>query len=196
MQITKVSFLKRKNLGNYEHEEISAEAILEEGSNETLEGCIKDLRSSIERGFGHEVLEKPAVETPAPKKEKEIKPEKKAKKEAEPVATKPVEQPAKEAAEESSEENTEAEGDTAAEALEEAKKDAAKKKSLATKYSRNDDKHKKHLADWLDIEHKGWRERASKAKEVSAEMEGQPFLDREGSILKSFRADFTKKLKG
>lgn len=66
-----VRFLRRKNLGNYEHEEVELSGKLEDG--DTVDGCLAKLKLTAETALG---LVKKPVNTPDPKQE-EVEEEKK-----------------------------------------------------------------------------------------------------------------------
>ena len=63
MQVTTIKFMKRKNLGNYEHEEISMEAVLQEG--EDAGEAALSLMSLVSQALQGEIKAEPSKK-PAP----------------------------------------------------------------------------------------------------------------------------------
>lgn len=88
MKITTVKYMKRKNLGNYEHEECQVEGMIEEG--ESPEGCILRLKTFVEQALEGTLGASPAinqkVEAPVVAKEEKPAPQKRAPKAAKPAA--------------------------------------------------------------------------------------------------------------
>lgn len=93
MKNNQISYMRRKNLGNYEHEEVMISVAAEDGEdrgkvlntikNEVLSALGLDNQVSQEPAAVEEVVEEPAAEE-APEKKPKKKPAKKGKKEKEP----------------------------------------------------------------------------------------------------------------
>lgn len=76
MKITKITYTERKNLGNYEHSEITTEAEVFEG--ESAEKVLEDLKSFTREGlYGPEQLPLVPQAEDSPQKEKKTKKKKK-----------------------------------------------------------------------------------------------------------------------
>ena len=164
------------NKGNYESEDISVSANLEEGSVAEL---IEHLK-----GLVHGKPSNPVADTTSP-----VASEPK----AEPAK---VDTPPKKAA-------PKAKKAAAVEAVEETKEvetlptkaEPKTVKKVATPYDRTNDLHKKLIGEILDKEFAGWRKSSGRAKDASAEMNGKDFLDNEGLILASFKESFRELMK-
>lgn len=61
MRITSIKLMKRKNLGNYEHEEVSVEAVIGEG--ETVEKAFVDLSNFVDSALNGTLGSKEAIHT-------------------------------------------------------------------------------------------------------------------------------------
>lgn len=59
MQVTTIKFMKRKNLGNYEHEEITVEAIVDE--TESPEGAVVRLKNFVNESLEGNLGASPAI---------------------------------------------------------------------------------------------------------------------------------------
>jgi hypothetical protein len=163
MKISIIKYTERKNLGNYEHKEITAEAILEDGEN-TL-AAIVNLRLFVQDGlhgsvYKDEVIPQVKVEEvvaeisiPAVKEKKT-----RAKKEKE---VEVVEE----------------------EVIPEIPKEA--KEVPAIPYNRDLDTHRQLLSSYLNNHHRSWKT-AQGVKEFSMSLVGKPFLNIDGEVVESF----------
>lgn len=192
MEILEVKYAKRFNLGDYQHEEYTVVAEVEEGeSADTVLATIKELVHRNQAGKSSVVepsLAAPvAEEAPAPKKGKGRPPGAKNK----PKAVEEV--PAEVVAEVEEHEAKE-------EAKEEEEKAPPQKKlkKVGEVYSRSSEIHKKIFAEILGDVYPMWKSTdagKSKAKNASMKMEGVEFLDSEGEVLESFLAELEFNLK-
>jgi len=175
MRVSEVKFTKRYNVGNYEHEEYSLNAVLEEDENHVE--AMSQLKADVIAAYTEE---KSTV-----------------KKSTKKAAAAVVE----EEEEETTETETSDEEDTAEEVEEEpvlaAKKGKAKKtfKKKAQVYQRSNDTHKELFSGVMNAVAPAWKkttESKAKAKEVSMKFEGVDFLDENGSVLETFKAAVKK----
>jgi hypothetical protein len=67
MNITTIKYLKRKNLGNFEHEEISVEAVLTEGEDSAA--ALHQLKEFVASALNGEVVAPSKITVEAPKEE-------------------------------------------------------------------------------------------------------------------------------
>jgi glucan-binding YG repeat protein len=189
MKITHMEFLKRKETSRFEHEDFKVYVKLEEDQDATTVAmeAVKFVEEILARkaqpGINSQIdmklevtkvpnlksqsEEKVATETKAPAPTVEKEPTRRAAKKAEPAAK--VEQ--------------------------EEVKEEKKSKRLSTKevvYDRGNDVHKKVLRSYLDDTFMSWNEGANgaKASKASKELDGKPFLDSEGQILRTFKEAF------
>ena len=208
MKVTEVKYSKRFNLGNYEHEEFTVTAIVEEDADvkESLNE-IKDVVNATQAGaeISENSVEKEDVK-PKTAKGRGVKNPKKS------------QEPTTEGEEDEEEENNEEEDDQKVES-EDSEEDAEveedeeepkgkkakgsngtsgkRTKSRATSYSRVDDLHKKIVGDFLNEEVPGWNKKYKEnALLASKKMNGKDFLDADGEVIESFKKDFLRVLKG
>jgi len=171
-RIAEISYMKRTNLGNYEHEEITATVVLDEGDD--AEQSLVDLKAFV----AGEKKETPAPKTVAPKKSKAIEKEE----EIEEI---------EEVVEEDEEEEVKPKA--------KAKTTPApkKKKSKATPYDREEELHKTIFGDCLTEINKKWRTDKKlklKAQAASRVLNGADFLDADGEVLESFKESLEDQL--
>lgn len=172
--MTEVTIMRRKNLGNYEHEEVSLTAVIEESDNAAE--CIASVKQEVLHALGLSVDPVPttkpvepavpqaAKKTPAKKapakKVEEVKPEPApVVEEVKPEPAKPVE-----------------------------KKAPAKKKAVKmVPYNRDEQSHKTEFAKVLVSINPNWQaECAQLAKAASVALNGTDMLDENGKVLGSF----------
>lgn len=179
-----VSYLRRKNEGNYEHTEISVSAVVEENDPAAVLDHLRCLvhsalypssvapvsKGSVVAPEPTPAPEEPAVKAKAPAKAKKAA----AAPKEETVAGAPEAAPAEEKTEEP------------------VVTKAPRVIKKAAVYDRQNDLHKKLVGEILDVEYPTWRKDTAKAKAASAALEGKDFLDTEGLILPSFKAEFKK----
>lgn len=181
--ITEVKYLFRRNLGDYEHEEIGLTASLPEGMEAS--DAIAEMKELAVSSVGAYLVNEKKETSPEPAKAASGKRSK----------AKPAPEEEEEEVEET-EEGTEEEND---EEVEEkapkkpAAKKATSKKSKASPFDRDNDLHKDILGAFLDEEIPKWRKKeklVKRSRSASKEMEGEDFLDKEGNILESFKEKF------
>jgi hypothetical protein len=168
MIIGTISYLERKNLGNYEHIEMSANAVLDEGEN--FDVAMAELRSKI-----HNALNEKAVEMKETPKTEEVKEEKK--KVSKKKETVKVEAP--------KEETIEVKEEVVAEVVVEEVKPKAPK-LLA--YDRTKKEHTDMLASYLNTTFGATWKTNPNLKDISSGLSGKDFLDDSGLIVESFKA--------
>lgn len=210
MKITEMKYMKRINLGNYEHEEFGAVVQVEEGETESVTNIAAGLKDFVNENLGKSVND---ISEPSPKKENEEAPKKKNSKkkaESEPEEkTDPVDEFLDAVSEGEEEVELEDELVDEEEAPKTTKKKTSKKKTSAkkteaaaskkyTKYDNKDDLHKKLLIDFVNAEYKDRWKKDKEAKaavtRISQEKVGDNFLDEKGDILLQFKAPFRKEL--
>ena len=184
MKVAHISFEKKWNLGDYNHEMIGALGLVEE--NEDPSAALKDLIVFV-RTRGEESPSATSKVEPKsePKQEttKETKAEKKTKKSA---ATK---EEAQDGEKESSQEQA---GEKSSESENTEKK---KVKGKATQYNPEEPVHKKLLGEILDKSAPNWKQNTPPYKEAAHLMKGEDFLDAEGIVLETFKTTFLSKVK-
>lgn len=218
MKINEVKYMKRANLGNYEHEEITIGAAVEEG--ETVGEVLTLLKSKVEAALAGKL--EPVEAIPTTGKAQSSSPTATDTAKTKGKKGKPAPAPEPEAEAETVEDDSlvddenadDAEGIIDDEELTEedptpepapapAKKVAAKPAPAAAKtaakaapkakkmtpYDRANQLHKKLFVELLNVQHPGWKTKApAKAKDVSVSLSGTDFLDAEGSVVDSFKA--------
>ncbi len=180
-----IEYMRRVNLGNYEHSELKVSTIVKEDQDINIE--IERLKFLVHSHLGIEEADKNQLPLPIEKAKKPVE---------KTVAA--VEKPKEEVAV-----NNELKDEVKAEAKEKkteakAKKTApetkpVKKISKATVYDRALDTHKNLLGSFLDKKYPKWRTSDSlkKAAEASKALNGTDFLDENGEILESFKLAFS-----
>lgn len=223
VRVTEAKYTRRINLGNYEHEELSLTAIVEDG--DTAVGVLAQLKADIVTASGGEAASGPlpppppedagpeAVETP------EEKLPKKSSKKSKPVPTTiPTSKPAEEEVvddEDEEAENEDGSGDDSTPddeeeeqtIIEEDEDDveeepAPKKKSFKKKsqtYQRANETHKDIFSGVMTAVAPAWKktfESKALAKKVSQKMEGVDFLDEDGGVFASFKEQVRSAMNG
>lgn len=162
MKITELKYTERKNMGNYEHAELSATALVEEG--EDINAAVLTLKTYVSYALNGEISKievkeeikpEPVVEAPV----KEKKPKAKKEKVVEPVVEPVVEE-------------------------------APVKKNVVI-YNSNIQEHKSILAGYLSEKYKSeWKTvaPAEEIKQFTSSLNGNDFLDDSGKIVDSFLA--------
>ena len=208
-------FLKRRNLGNFEHEDIRVDIVLGESDDAPVVAMesikfVEDLlyrrvqlptnQTTMDLGNGarvavkdHVHISKDGVKTPVAEiKKEEAKPA-----EVKVEAVVKTKTPAKK--ETTIRTPAPKVEETPVAATEEVKVEK-KSKRLSTKevvYDRGSDVHKNLLSTYLDDIYIGWNtgSNLAKASKASRELNGAPFLDSEGQILYSFKEAFASYMK-
>ncbi len=179
MKIETISVMQRKNLGNYEHIEISASAKVEDG--EEAFAAILSLKTIIHaalEGKAQEKKEELPVEVPQEpelvdpvKEETPVRAKRGPKAKVKPVTTETVDA---------------FNGQDIPPVIPE---EAKKPKSKNILYTRSLETHKNTLSIYLTNTFPGWK--ASKPKEeiiaFTGSLEGKEFLDESGEIVESFK---------
>lgn len=179
MKVTEAKYVKRINLSNYEHEEISLTSALDE--DDVAAQVIEELKAIVCSGAPAAAPEELPEKSPKGKG-------KKAKKEEEVVPE--VAEEEEQATEETEEEVVEEE--------EEEKPAPKKGKKKGSPYSRANETHKVLFTETLKEINPKWNKSdagKAKAKKASMEMDGEDFLDAEGEILPSFVKNLKAKMK-
>ncbi len=208
MKATEISYAKRVNLGNYEHEEIKITAVLDEG-DDAVEG-LAELKGMVASAVDTEGLPAIAatgkpVKSAAGKSEKVDKTAKKPAKAAAGKTAKPEPVDEVETEDEETPETTEEEETEVVEEEEEepeekpAKKPVGKAlKKKGSTYARTNEQHKALMAEKLTELFPKWKkteESKAKAKAISKSLDGTDFLDAEGDIVPSFIVALKKGMK-
>jgi hypothetical protein len=213
MKVTEVKFTRRYNTGEYEFEEYTASAIVED--SELASTVLQALKLEIAKTFSGEVEAAPAV----PKKEEKKKDGKPKSDSRVSKRSKDVEELEEETAEQSSDSTedeeeaedydssndesdneSEADGDDSGEEEEKPKKKVAPapKKGFKKKpqeYSREVEAHIAAFSSVLKAVAPDWKktpESKARAKAVSRKMIGKEFLDENGDVVASFKAEVKK----
>ncbi len=201
MKVVEVKYTKRFNLGNYEHEEISLTAAVEDDGDMNIVEEILGLKTMAESA--HSGATKGADEEQAPLEdagpEEEETPEEKPKaKPAKKSKPAPTTAPSKEVEEDGTDEETVDEDGTDEEEEEEKPAPKKKFKKSGTVYQRSNETHKKIFADHLTNLIPKWKASEAskaKAKKLSLELDGKDFLDADGKGVPSFIAALKKGMK-
>lgn len=177
MKIETITIMQRKNLGNYEHIEISSSARLED--NEDPSSAILKLKEYIENSLNGIHTIRPASEvTKATEKVK-----------AEPVTEEPKKEKKTRATKEKTIEVKEVAEEIVLNTESFKEKVKAPKKSLAISYDSNIAEHKSIFGGYLSKKYdNSWKKSkpASEIKDFTFSLNGKEFIDSEGHILKSF----------
>ncbi len=183
MKPTEISYMKRKNLGNYEHEEVKITAVLDEDEN--AGAGIEELKVMVDQALGDNTA--PAVTTTKTGKDKKA-----GKKDAKPEVVEAEE------VEEEEIEAAEVEEETEEEEVVETKKPAKAGKKSGSVYSRANETHKALMVEQLTKLFPKWKKTdagKAKAKAVSKSLDGEQFLDADGDIVNSFILALKKGMK-
>lgn len=183
MELKGLEYLRRKNLGFYEHEELKVEATLE--AKENAHNAFTELKTFVENCLGITQDHKEQLKLPI--EEQVIKKEK--------VEEVVKEEVVKEAVVEEVAEKPKKEKKPKAELKPETRPNKRIKKEV--NYDRFNEVHKKVLGTFLDATFPRWRkpEYLGMAVKASEALNGSPFLDNEGEILESFKSSFTEMMK-
>lgn len=188
MKITEVKYMRRFNLGNYEHEEIAMTAVLDEKDGHS--DSFKKLKADVIAAYSGEAA--PSTEKVTPTLSKSAA---KLKKEAAAAEEEEVDEDETPADPEDDEETDEAEeSEEEEEADVEEPKQAKGKKTFKKKpqaYSRASEQHKEIFSSLLKSVAPDWKktpDSKEKGKAVSQKMEGEEFLDESGEVLPEFKA--------
>lgn len=197
-------YLRRKNLGNYEHEELEVTTAVQE--NENGQSVMNELKEFVLVNLGlaspkAQTAEDKKVEAPKNKTETKGEPSSPDKKPL--VAdgtTTPKEGEKTPAPKEEKKEEKKEEPKKEEPKKEEPKKEtkARIKKATSSVYNREDETHKALIGQFLDGEFKTWRTKNElpKASAASKALNGKEFLDAEGKILEAFKVEFRSFMKG
>lgn len=185
-----IEYLRRKNLGGYEHEELKVSIVVDEDDDINFE--IESLKSLVHKHLGIIEEDKNQLPLPIQKSVKEADKAIEAPKKEEPIEDKVKE----EVKEEPKAKKGRPKSETPKPPVSVSKPETVpvKKPVKETNYDRSLDVHKNLLGQFLDKAYPKWRvaENLKKASEASKALNGTPFLDAEGNILESFKAEFSK----
>ena len=180
-----IEYLRRVNLGNYEHSELKVSTIVKEDQDINIE--IERLKMLVHCHLGIQEDNKDQLLLPIEKANKPVEKTVAAvEKPKEKVAVK--EELKEEIKYEAKEKKTEAK---TKKSTPETK--PVKKLNKATVYDRALDTHKNLLGSFLDKKYPKWRNADSlkKAAEASKALNGSDFLDENGEILEAFKLAFS-----
>lgn len=191
MFISQVTYLKRINLGNYEHEEISMITTLEEG--DSAEEALNNMKTVI-AGETAEKGEASSGPSPSGKKAKATKaPEVVDLSDEEETEEEEVAKPAK-----ASKAKSKKFGDHLDDDMDEEEEKPAKgkgKKTIKVKltpYDRNVASHKTLFRALLDEEYPNWAKKKKDAAGAASRMlQGVGFIDKDGEIAESFKEELS-----
>jgi len=202
MKTNEVKYMRRWNLGNYEHDEITISAIPAEG--ETILGTLNVIKTEMEN-FKNGKVDSIQIPLPVPpvaeEAATELKKEKKQRATKEEMAARKSEVKDEVKAEDKVESPKQEEKVEAPK--EEAKVEAPKeeKKTVKSKtevYDRTNEEHKKRISALLDTTYPGWRDNVTlktKVAAMSRESVGKDFFDiNTGEIVPSFKEFVTESL--
>jgi hypothetical protein len=162
MKIETITVMERKNLGNYEHIEISASAKVEEGDD--AYSSLLALKTIVHAALEGKALEVKPVESVGPVTYDE-----------ETKTNLPVEE-VKEKKKRAKKEKEEITVDAVI---------PEKKESPAIPYNRDLDTHRQLLSSFLNKNHPSWKTIVG-VKEFSMGLVGKPFLNNDGAVVESF----------
>ncbi len=211
MKVTEIKYARKVNLGNYEAEEFSVTAVLDEdeGDTKNMVGAFDELKKGVMSAVSSDPVdaeteeedETSAASTKNSPGKKKPGPKPKKKKDEEEAEEEEETEEETEAEEESEEEESEEEEETEEEAEEEEETKPAAKgkgKSKAATYDRANETHKKLFAEQLTKINAKWNKDAGlkeKAKKMSAKLQGKDFMDRQGNLMAPFLAELKKGMK-
>lgn len=167
-----IEYMRRKNLGHYEHEELKVSDVVKDG--EDIDFKIVELKKLVLAHLGLSEVEKDNSQQELPIKE-EIKEE--------------VKEEIKEEVKEEVKEETQKKR-----AKGKAETKLVKPNNKNTKYDRELKTHKVLIGQFLDKKYPKWRSSdiINKASQASKALIGFDFLDENGDILDSFIEEFCK----
>jgi hypothetical protein len=171
MKITTITYMERKNKGNYEHEEISASANVDDGESFALAmASLKNAVHSVLHGIAIELPKAEVRNTPAEPKEENV----------EVIAAIPVKAKRNATKKEKSEEIT---------AIPVSDKKSNIPEAPVGKnvviYNRDLDTHRQLLSSYLNKNHPSWKTTEG-VKDFSMGLVGKHFLNDDGAVVESF----------
>mgnify|MGYP001376863270 CR=1 FL=1 len=185
MQVLTIEYAYRKNLGNYEHEEVKLSASLESGDN--VQESIANLKllafCSLQPVVNKQPEQPKLEEAITPTQQTEILNDNESKDNSKKKSSKKGN---KKSSEESSEKSEVIEASDILEQVLEPKKF---KKSEFAPYSRDNVHHKAMLTSYLNSSFPNWQKKEG-IKDFSISLEGKDYVDSKGNIVDSFKALF------
>jgi hypothetical protein len=175
MKITTITYMERKNKGNYEHEEISASANVDDGESFAL--AMASLKNAVHSVLHGIVIELPKAEvrnTPAEPKEENV----------EVITAIPVKAKRNATKKEKSEEITVIPVSDKKSNISEAPVAAPVGKNVVI-YNRDLDTHRQLLSSYLNKNFPAWKTTEG-VKEFSISLAGKHFLNDDGAVVESF----------
>ena len=187
MKITEIKYVLRKNLGNYEHSELTASAIVSD--TEDANSCLLELISFVEKGINKEISAPEAglIHEDSFTKVVEVS----AKEEAKEVAPKEKKERKKTVKSEESKDKVEEKpqpAESQSDVVEE-KKETPKKSQKIAAYNSSIPEHKSILGGFLTSTYKeAWKtvRPAEEIKAFTTSLNGKDFIDESGMIVPSF----------
>lgn len=187
MKITGATFTRKYNVGQYESEDYTLTAIIDDNENAT--NALIELKEVVDAAFNN----KTAVETKSNPSKAKATPAKKSSKvvdldeDEEDIVE---EEDVVEEEDEVEEEEEEEEEEVKPKAKPKAKAKSTAKKSKEQNYDREVETHKELFGEVLAEVAPKWKSSAegkAKVKTCSIKLNGQPFLDVDGEVLESFK---------
>lgn len=177
MIYTNISYMERKNFGNYEHGEITLEAKVEEG--EDIMGNIIAMRATARAALNMEGIKYEESKQAAVKVSGEHA-------ESNPVQPETSPTPAEKVGEESATSTPARRTRKPKTTTEKVEKEEAPKTNYV-KYDINIPEHKQLLSSYLTKHHTGWQDKGKSLKPFSQSLVGKDFLDDKGLVVDSFK---------
>ena len=195
MKITEIKFMARKNLGGYEHEEVTLTAVCDEYEKEFISDIMAELKVKAYQMFSFPTTG--SMQTQEPVAVEETKPVEAPVKEKKAKKTKPVEEE-KSASEKAADmmdgqevppvipQETEEEMEVVESPYKKTAAPAPKQKTVA--YDLKNKDHRDRLAAYLNKEHPTWKTQPKdKLLAFSNSLVGKEFEDLNGNMLDSFK---------
>ena len=187
MKVQSVTVMQRRNMGNYEHLEITLSAQLDESMDASVQ--ILHLRAMVEDALNNKATFMAAQKEEVKEEPKKEEPKKEAVKEEVKEAPKKEKKTKKPSKKDDWAEATQEELPIE-EVKEEPKKPAKAEKAIP--YDRDNEGHKGKLSSYLNANFPKWKvfanyDERNKTVAFTQSLGGQPFLTKEGEIVESFK---------
>jgi hypothetical protein len=193
MKVTEVKYMRRFNLGDYEHEEYAFTAAIDT-KDDGLE-AIEELKSLVAKARNEESTEQDDEEV---EDEEEVETEEEDESEEDTEESDDEEEEDDEEVDSEETEDDDEEEEDEKPAAKKAKSKGKKTKSKSQGYSRDNETHKDLFGETLTAVWPQWKKtKANKAKGValSKKFAGTDFLDADGNVLKTFKDALKKAVK-
>lgn len=189
MRVAEVRYSKKFNLGNYESEEFSLSAVLDEG--EDAQEILKHLKEEVNKAYTGETTGE-QDDTSYNNTESDAADEENNEEDS---------GSSSDDGETDSDQSTDSHDDDSEDADEQEDEKPVKKKKFKSKaqvYDRENETHKELFTQVLKEVAPDWKktpESKVKAKDASQKLVGKEFLDSDGEVLETFKADVKKLMK-